>query len=140
MRDATYERKGMVSVFLGTVRTKAFLDGYLREDYAGSRATSRWWVELGIPWFDHDFQDAFVAERGQQDVEVFLQHPFSYIESFRTPLLEACRQQGLSSVNAGVLMYDFDYSTAGKSPQLLRFVASLPYVVEHPEWMQELLR
>src|SRR5262249_41765779 len=61
MSATDYHRQSVVSVFLGTFPSEQAFANYLKESYPDGedgKATCPLWDDLGIRWFDHDYQDA----------------------------------------------------------------------------------
>ena len=99
---ALKDRQGVVSVFLGTFPSREEFETYLEETYDEDRseigATCPFWTDLGVDWLDHDFQDAHYEGDVPVTLDVFFADPFSYLDSFRTDLLEACARQVFENI------------------------------------------
>jgi hypothetical protein len=120
-----------VSVWLGTFPDAATCENYFKEDREhrdnDDFPTCRFWKDLGIRWFDHDFQEGgYVGE--PMPVEELLSRDWSYLESFREPLLKACQSKCINTANAVMFLYDYDYpAEAGYSSPHLCFAGVFPY-------------
>jgi hypothetical protein len=141
---ALKDRQGVVSVFLGTFPSREEFETYLEETYDEDRseigATCPFWTDLGVDWLDHDFQDAHYEGDVPVTLDVFFADPFSYLDSFRTDLLEACARQGIDKVNAGIFVYDYTHRNDRPFPSPhLRFVGSFTYVLSYSASLRDIL-
>ncbi len=130
-----YERKGYVSVWLGCFPNTSTCEEYLTETYnEDGDASSHFWSDLGVGWLDHDLQEAHYEESGPVPVEQFFRRGLSYLDSFREPLLEACRKRGIQSAGAVIFVFDLVYPEQQPFPSpYLKFVGAFAYGVEDRE-------
>jgi len=141
-----HEQQGVVSVFLGSVPTEAAFREYLHETYTddtdgGVGVVCPFWADLGVNWFDHDFQDMHYAGEVPVSVAEFLSVSVSHLDSFRDALLRTCEVQKVEKVNAGVFLYDFAYSGERRFPsRFLAYVGTFPYEVRNSAWFTALLQ
>lgn len=122
-----YEQEGYISVWLGTLIDAASLKEYLCETYDDDGdANCPFWSDLGVTWLDHDYQEA-KSQTEPQTVDRFLEG-FSYLESFRESVLPVAHRDGIVSVNAAIIVFDFAYPVERPFPHpSLRFIGSFPY-------------
>jgi hypothetical protein len=129
--DGHYRTDGVVSVWIGTFPDEASYERYFREDRdiqdADAFPSCLFWKDLGIRWFDHDFQEGgFVGT--PIPVAELLSRYWSYLDSFREPLLAKCAKAGLTNGNSAMFLFDFDYpEEAGYSSPHMTFVGVFPY-------------
>jgi hypothetical protein len=94
-----------------------------------------------VAWFDHDCQDAHFQTDVPVSLVEFLSNPISYLDSFRTGLLEACARLGVVEVNAGLFLYNLAYPGNRRFPcPYLGFIGCFPYAASTPDWLQNILR
>src|SRR5215211_5535174 len=101
--DGHYRAEGVVSVWVGTFPDEASHKRYFKEDWdnldADDFPSCLFWKDLGICWFDHDFQEGgFVGP--PVPVAELLAPNWSYLGSFRESLLAACAVGGLTTANS----------------------------------------
>jgi|SRR5579883_707673 len=133
---------GTVSVFMGLVPDRNWFDDYLRESQNPDDGEIRcaFWDDLGVTWLDHDCQDAHYQGDTPVATSEFLQSPFSYIESFRSLVLDNSRRLGLESVNCGIFVYNYSYPSDRQFPSpYLMFIGSFEYTGSSPEWFRDLI-
>src|SRR5262249_25106401 len=124
--DGHYQAEDRVSVWLGTFPDEASCEAYFKEGWdqrdKDDFPTCRVWQDLGIQWFDHDSEEGgFVSDT--VPIEELLGRGWSYAESFRGPLLAACRAKGIEKANAVMFLFDYDYpEEVGYSSPHLKFV------------------
>jgi|SRR5579883_2668281 len=130
-QDGRYRAGGVVSVWVGMFPDEAAYELYFREDRdgpdQGEPPTCSFWSDLGIRWFDHDFQ-----ENGYVGIPVpmaeLLGRPWSFLDSFRGLLLARCAELGIAAANSVMFLYDCDYpAEAGSSCSHMKFVGVFPY-------------
>jgi hypothetical protein len=129
--DGHYEASGLVSVWIGTFPDEASYERYFKEDWehldADEFPTCLFWNDLGIRWFDHDFQEGWFVG-SLVPVTDLLGKGGSYLTSFRHAVLARCVEVGLCTANSAMLLYDFDYPEgAGYSSPHMTFVGTFPY-------------
>lgn len=129
--DGHYEADGVVSVWLGTFPDGESYERYFTEDRQNRQAdgfpTCPFWKDLGIRWFDHDFQEGGNLASPVPVAELLAEN-WSYLGSFRGPLLARCAECGLGTANSVIFLYDFDYPTeAGYSSPHMTFVGAFSY-------------
>jgi hypothetical protein len=125
------ERDGYVSVWLGTFADEVAFKTYLRETYdEGGNASCPLWSDLGVGWLDHDFLE---AEYQAEPLPIErLVDDFSYMESFRGPLLAVCLRKGFAVANAAILVYDLVYTSQRPFPYAgLTYMGSFAYSTEN---------
>jgi len=137
-------KQGIVSVFLGVVPGKEKFANYLREAYSeGSpmiAARCSLWDDLGVAWLDHDSQDAHYQGDIPVLLDVFLSNPISYLDSFRTRLVESCASLGVDKVNAGIFLFDYEYPSTRRFPSpYFQFVGCFTYTISTPKWLEDIL-
>jgi hypothetical protein len=138
------DKEGSVSVFLGVFPSRETFDEYLRETWNEeglvNGTTCPLWNDLGVTWLDHDFQEAHYQGDTPVPLEVFLSNNFSYLDSFRCAVVEACNRLKIENVNSGLFLYDFTYpeSRPFLMPQL-RFVGTFTYISTTPDWLNRIL-
>jgi hypothetical protein len=137
-------KQGVVSVFLGVFPSSERFENYLREtrneDKPGIATTCPFWDDLGVAWLDHDFQDAHYQSDDPVSVSEFLSKPFSYLDSFCSGVVHACSRLGIDKVNAGILLYNFEYPATRLFPSSsLRFIGCFPYMASTPDWLKNIL-
>jgi hypothetical protein len=129
--DGHYRADGMVSVWLGTFPDEASYERYFKEDWEiqdhDGNPSCPFWSDLGIRWLDHDCQEGgFVGN--PMPVAGLLAQNWSYLDTFREPLLAICAEASIRTANSVMLLYDFDYPDgAGYSCPHLTFVGVFPY-------------
>jgi hypothetical protein len=129
--DGHYESDDVVSVWLGTFPDALASERYFQEDWQNRDAddfpTCVFWKDLGIQWFDHDSQEGgFIGPA--VPVAELLDRGWSYVDTFREPVLLACQERGIVLANTVMFLYDYDYpEEAGYSSPHLRFVGVFPY-------------
>jgi hypothetical protein len=129
--DGHYRVDGMVSVWVGTFPDEKSYARYFEEDWdeldADEFPSCLFWKDLGIRWFDHDFQEGeFVGT--PVPVAELLARDWSYLDSFRESLLAACAKCGLATANSVMFLFDFEYpDEAGYSCPHMTFVGVFPY-------------
>jgi Immunity protein 22 len=129
--DGHYRADGMVSVWLGTFPDEASHQRYFKEDWEDQDhdgfPSCPFWSDLGIRWFDHDFQEGgFVGH--PVPVAELLSRNWSYLDTFRELLLTSCAQAGIGTTNSVMFLFDFDYpNEAGYSSPHMTFVGVFPY-------------
>jgi hypothetical protein len=129
--DGHYEAAGVVSVWVGTFPDEASYEQYFREDWEhpddDEGPTCQFWNDLGIRWFDHDFQEGgFVGT--PVPVAELLARGWSFLDSFREPVLALCAEAGLVTANSVMFLYDFDYPDgAGYSSPHMTFIGVFPF-------------
>jgi hypothetical protein len=138
------EKQGIVSVFVGIVPRKEIFENYLRETYDpdgdGVAAICPLWQDLGVNWLDHDFQDAYFEGEDPVPLDVFLSCSVSYLDSFRSGVVESCIRLEIDKVNAGLFLYNFQYPATRPFPSpYLQFIGSFPYTISHSKWLEDLL-
>jgi hypothetical protein len=126
-----YRADGVVSVWVGTFPDEASYERYFKEDWdnldADEFPSCRFWNDLGIRWFDHDFQEGGFVGPPVRVAELLAQN-WSYLESFREQVLAACAEGGLTTANSVMFLYDFDYpGETGYSSPHLKFVGAFRY-------------
>lgn len=129
-RSNEYEALDRVSVWLGTFPNHREFAAYFEERWSkrtGEFLRCRFWQDMGIHWTDHDFQEIAYETRPLR-VSTLLNRPISWIESFRTSLLEQCRLQGIEKANALACLFEFAYPTTARfKSRYLRFLGSFSY-------------
>jgi hypothetical protein len=129
--DGHYQVDNVVSVWLGTFPDQTAFERYFAEDWehcdSDGFPACLFWKDLGIRWFDHDSQEGgFVGD--PIPVEELFSQGWSYLVSFRDPLLEACRLNDVKLANAIMLLYDYDYpQEAGYTSPNMKFLDVFPY-------------
>jgi hypothetical protein len=122
----------VVSVWLGTFPDRRTHENYFRLDRGNHDSddfpTCQFWGDLGIRWFDHDFEESSGYIGDPVPVADLLGRGWSYADSFRKPLLDACRAQGIESANIVVFLFEFDYPEEARySSPYMKFVGVFPY-------------
>jgi hypothetical protein len=136
MPDADCRAEGVVSVWLGTFPHASSCERYFEEDWANLDADGfpacRFWEDLGIRWFDQDFQERGFVGSPIPLAELFALN-WSYLESFREPLLAACAARPITTANSVVFLHDFDYRDGSRyrCPHMT-FVGAFPYSKGNP--------
>jgi hypothetical protein len=125
----------VVSVWLGTFPDRETYEQYFRQDWENTDPddlpTCQFWKDLGIRWFDHDFEEGSGYIGEPVPVTELLGRDWSYMECFRAPLIAACRVKGIESANILVMLYEFDYpAEAGFTNPHMTFVGVFPYSSE----------
>src|SRR4051794_29608260 len=129
--DGQYEAAGFVSVWLGTFPDGESYERYFSQDRENRTADGfpacPFWKDLGIRWFDHDFQEEGNVVSPVPVAELLAEN-WSYLDSFREPLLTRCAELGVATANSVVFLYDFDYpAEAGYSCPYMTFVGVFTY-------------
>lgn len=122
--------KTLVSVWFGTFPDEGTCQRYFHQEYADADdfPACEFWRDLGIRWFDHDFEESSGYVGDPVPVTKLVARHWSYADSFRKPLLAACRDKRIESANIVVLLYEFDYpEEAGYSSPHLTFIGVFPY-------------
>jgi len=130
LHGAKYEAQDQVSVWVGTFPSHRDFVAYFEEHWSersGEFLRCQFWREMGIRWTDHDFQETVYESRPLR-VSTLLSRPISWIESFRTPLLQQCRLQGIEKVNTVAMLFEYAYpATVRFKSRYLNFLGSFPY-------------
>lgn len=125
-----FEKEGFVSIWIGNFPSRDFFDDFLKEsisdDYEISEPINNFSDDIGIGFYDHDFQEAdYYAEPVSID-ELLSQ--FSYIESFIDEVKQKSEIDGLGKANTAILLYDSDFRELDmRNSKFLIFVGAFPF-------------
>ncbi|MCK6549987.1 immunity 22 family protein [Myxococcota bacterium] len=126
------ERRGFVSVWLGTLRSQKALDRYLEELYFDDEAHSSEFARE----FDLDGADDYsmAARFDAAPTLGALIAPLSGASSFRDAALARARALGVTSANVVIAVYDLVFlpEDAGLAKKRrMTFVGAFPYEAPH---------
>lgn len=115
------EIPGKVSIWAGRFADEAELEEYTYEDYGDDDddVTCIMWDDLGIEWFDHDFQEVAYFEEAITREDLM---DFSYADTF----MQHIKPEDLKDFNALILLYDFQ-PDAGKDDSAMKFLGTFDY-------------
>jgi hypothetical protein len=129
--DGHYRADGVVSVWIGTFPDEASYERYFREDWddldEDEFPSCPFWRDLGIRWFDHDFQEGGYVGTPVPMAEL-LGRGWSFVDSFREPLLARCAEGGIATANSVMFLFDYDYrEESGYSCPHMTFIGVFSY-------------
>ena len=112
----TFEKDGIVSLWVGAFRSEDDLFGYLEFRYDDDgNASSQFASHSGLGWFDHDFQEASFLGGHPSDKRAALEG-HSYIESFIDVASEALEKVPNTDWNSVLVLYNCSYDPASAHP------------------------
>jgi len=117
-----YEEEGFVSIWIGKL-TGDELNAYLQEDYSadGDSIPSAFANDIGVVWYDSDFQDAIATERNENMRS--LVERLSYSSTFYPPLMGSLVEEG----TAIIALYDYRFSGQMPPNAKVQFVGVFNY-------------
>jgi hypothetical protein len=121
--EVHFERKHRVTVFLALSGDEDSFSRYLDEDYSQldehEMPYCAFWKDLGIRWFDHDFQEFHWS--GASTPIARLLRDCSWSTTYAPAVGAECLSRGIHEAVGALLMFDFDYPNARdfRSPWLL---------------------
>jgi hypothetical protein len=124
----TVHQPNRVLAWLGIFESESAFERYVEERYTddGDAIPSGFIRDIGIEWFDHDFQEFEFHDPPLLISEAVNGH--SYSASFAPSLIAAARAKGYDKVQAIFLLYDLEQepkSPSRESP--VRFIGAFPY-------------
>jgi Immunity protein 22 len=122
------EKKGFVSVWIGTFDNETEFENYTEEKYGqiNHLPLSKFAQESELNWYDHDLREAFFNIDGVTSIRSLLVET-SYSESFIDAIVQKNNELKIEEGNAVFLLFDCFYSPSGKEKGKFRFIASVPY-------------
>jgi len=126
----TFEREGMLSVWVGSFDSEQDLLAYVEWTYdEDGEAMCPFAIDAGLGWFDHDFQEAnYIRSPLTPPHDALAGH--SYLESFQDAVAAALEQQDRQTWNSLFLLYDCVYDPGQARPSAacrFRFVGVFRY-------------
>jgi hypothetical protein len=132
-----FERKGMVSIWVGVFPSESARKAQLKERYGEEfedEPLAEWMGEFGFGWFDHDQMDTnWDGLKGQPLRDLLGQ--CSYAASFLERAVAAGSEQGIEESQTALLLYDFKYDpkvTGVTQGKYLRFLGTFRYSDKEP--------
>ncbi|MGG2016496.1 immunity 22 family protein [Bacillus sp. S10(2024)] len=123
------EKQGMVSIWLGNIKTQNQLEKYvdLTYDEDGESIPSKFFVDFNIDRneIDEDFIEKEVLEEESDNISVLLEG-CSYDEIILPKIREYVNLK--KSYNAIILIYNFEYSNLVNSSKDFDYITSTSYL------------
>lgn len=125
-----FEKDGFVSIWIGNFSSREALENFLAEsisdDYEITQPINNFSEDIGIGFYDHDFQEADYYDE-PVSIEKLLSQ-FSYIESFIDAVKKESEKDELEKTNTAILLYDYDFRELDMSnSKFLTFVGAFPF-------------
>ncbi|MEI7024424.1 immunity 22 family protein [Paenibacillus sp. y28] len=123
------EKKGFVSLWLGTAGSEEELEAYVTAPYdeEGDALDSPFMADFGIEDEDEDFREIQLLEQAAQEIAVILSG-HSYDDVIIPRFQELSGPVLNEAVNAVILLYNFAYSgQAGRTASGMTFIGTASY-------------
>ena len=135
MKSHHFGEDGYVSIWVGEFPSKELREEHLRErsgEERGTGALAAWMGEFGFAWFDHDFMSTNWTGLSLRPLSKLVAQ-CSYSASYLDAALAAAQEQGISTTQCVLLLFNFCYDpkvTGVKEGSYLRFLGAFRYVDE----------
>lgn len=125
----SWEKEHFVSIWIGNFPSRDFFDDffeeYISDDHEAGSPINVFSADIGIGFYDHDFQEAEFFEESLP-VEKLLEQ-FSYADSFIEEVKNKLKTEKIGNVNVVILLYDSDFRDLPITNKLITFIGSFPY-------------